>query len=404
MSNPRALCIAITGACLAIAQLAHAADAKPGSSPAPSGLIFDARWRSEWVNDDAFAKEADGMTLRLRLGYRTPVKSGWSGVVEFEGTTHLAGENFNSTANHRATYPTIADPDNSELNQLYLMYAPNAANRITLGRQLVNYDNQRFFGASAWRQNEQTFDALDVQHRFGNGLSLRYSYLDRVQRVFGADNPTASLARWQLNAHLLSLGHALGPGTLTGYAHFIENQTLPLTSHRNLGLRYSGKHDSPDGIGWLANLEYAHQQRYADGNPNINADYYLLEGGIVWHANTFKGGLEHLGGNGSYAFQTPFATLHAFDGWADRFLTTPANGLQDGYLGWSRKFGQVSANVTWHDFRSTHNSIHYGDELDASLGWAFAPKWNALIKLADFRKKDIGADVNKTWLGVEYVY
>jgi hypothetical protein len=111
-----------------------------------------------------------------------------------------------------------------------------------------------------------------------------------------------------------------------------------------------------------------------------------------------------MGGNGVYAFQTPYATLHAFDGWADRFLTTPVNGLQDGYLGWSRKFGSVATNVSWHDFRSTHNSIHYGQELDASLGWAFAPKWNAILKVADFRKKDLGADVSKLWLSVEYVY
>ena len=30
--------------------------------------------------------------------------------------------------------------------------------------------------------------------------------------------------------------------------------------------------------------------------------------------------------------QTPLATLHAFNGWADMFLTTPANGLQDLYF------------------------------------------------------------------------
>jgi hypothetical protein len=402
MLTLRTLSLAIAGACLAFASSARAADAAPPA--AKSGLTFEARLRGESVDDAAFANQADAITLRMRLGYRTPVKSAWSGYIEIENTSHWFGERFNSSANGRTAYPTIADPDNTELNQLYVAYAPTATSRLTIGRQRINYDNQRFFGASAWRQNEQTFDALDVQHRFDNGLSLRYSYLGRVQRVFGADNPTPSLARWQLNAHLFSLGHALGPGTLTGYAHFIDNRTLPLTSHRNLGLRYAAKHDNPAGIGWLANAEYASQHRYADGNANIHASYQLLEGGLVWHANTFKGGLERMGGNGVYAFQTPFATLHAFDGWADRFLTTPANGLRDGYLGWSRKFGKVTANVTWHDFRSTHNSIHYGQEWDASLGWAFAPKWNALVKLADFSRKDVGADVTKTWLSVEYVY
>lgn len=401
MSKLRILSVAIAGACMAYGSMAQATDAIAAPIPGPT---FEARLRGESVDDQAFAKQADAMTLRLRLGYRTPVKSAWSGLVEIETTTHLFGERFNSTANGHATYPTIADPDNSELNQLYLAYAPTTASRLTIGRQRINHDNQRFFGASGWRQNEQTFDALEVQHRFGNGLLLRYDYLDRVQRVFGADNPTPSLARWQLDAHLLSLSHGWGPGTLTGYAHFIDNQTLPLTSHRNLGLRYAAKRENPDGFGWLATVEYATQHRYADGSASIDANYHLLEGGLLWRANTFKAGMEQLGGNGAYAFQTPYATLHAFNGWADRFLTTPVNGLQDSYLGWTRKFAAITANVAWHDFRSTHDSIHYGQEWDASVGWAFAPKWNATAKIADFRKKDIGADVKKLWLSVEYVY
>src|SRR3546814_3361296 len=45
-------------------------------------------------------------------------------------------------------------------------------------------------------------------------------------------------------------------------------------------------------------------------------------------------------GNGVVAFQTPLATLHAFNGWADRFLSTPGNGLEDIYVGVGGKHGQ----------------------------------------------------------------
>ena len=38
-------------------------------------------------------------------------------------------------------------------------------------------------------------------------------------------------------------------------------------------------------------------------------------------------------GSGNRAFQTPLATKHAFQGWADQFLTTPADGIEDAYLG-----------------------------------------------------------------------
>ncbi len=377
---------------------ATAADADNGK------ILFDARWRLEQVDDDAFAKNADADTVRVRLGYRTAVRSGWSGVLEVEATQHLFGEDFNSTANGKGTYPTVLDPDNTELNQAYVRYAPNAGTQLTVGRQRVQWDNQRFIGNVGWRQNEQTFDAVDFQHSFDNGLKLRYDYLDRVQRVYGADHPNENLARFQLNAHLFGLSHGLGPGVLSGYAHFIENQTLPLTSHRNMGIRYTAKKAVPDGVGWLASAEYAKQKDYADGSAVIDADYLALEGGIVWNANTVKIGWEKLGGDGHYGFATPLATLHAFDGWADKFLTTPAKGLIDTSLAWNRKFGKVSAAVAWHDFQSDAGNQHYGSEWDASLGYAFDPHWNGLVKLADYRADSFARDTLKTWIALEYVY
>lgn len=367
-------------------------------------LLFDARWRMEQVDDAAFIENAQANTLRFRLGYRTSVYHGWSGVVELEHTSHLFDEDFNSTANNRTSYPLVVDPDNTELNQAYLQYASSEKNKFSLGRQRIIYDNQRFFGNVGWRQNEQTFDALNIEYGFQNGLNLRYSYLDRANRIFGDDHPVKNQSRWQLDTHLLSLNHKLGAGNLTGYVHLIDNQTLPLNSHQNIGLRYVVKHDNKDGIGWLATGEYAKQNEYADGSNIIDADYALLEGGIVWKANTFKLSHEQLSGNGSYGFATPFATLHAFNGWADRFLTTPVNGLKDSYLGWNRKFGKLSANVVWHDYESDRMAIHYGREWNASVQWAFKPHWNAMLKLADFQADDIGFDVRKTWLSVEYIY
>jgi len=409
MSKKLLIASAIHLAILATPLMAADTTPKPdavAAKPAYEGkLLFDARWRFETVDDAAFVENARANTLRLRLGYRTPVYEGWSAVVELEHTSHLFGEDFNSTANNQTAYPLVVDPDNTELNQAYVQYAPSDATKFMLGRQRVILDNQRFFGNVGWRQNEQTFDAFNFEHRFNNGLNLRYSYLDRANRIYGDDHPNENLARWQLDAHLLSMNYKLGPGVLTGYAHFIENQTLPLSSHKNIGLRYAAKKDNKDGIGWLAAGEYTSQNDYANGSNIIDADYLLLEGGVVWKANTFKAGWEQLSGNGSYGFATPFATLHAFNGWADRFLTTPVNGLEDSYLSWNRKFGkQLTANVAWHDYQSDRLNIHYGQEWDASLAWAFAPKWNAIVKHANYQADDIGFDVRKTWLSVEYVY
>lgn len=391
---------------LGLAMLSSAAfAAEPLQKPADAGkFLFEARWRMEHVDDDAFAKSALADTVRARFGYKTASYHGWSALIEAEATQHLFDDDFNSSANGNIAYPAVVDPDNTELNQAYVRFAPSAKTAFNLGRQRIVWDNQRFFGNVGWRQNEQTFDALDFQHKFSNGLAIRYDYLDRAQRVNGAENPNIDSARWKLNANLFGASHTFGPGILSAYGHFIENETLPLTSHRNIGARYAAKQDAPDAIGWLANIEYAKQDSYAHGKDAIDADYTLLEGGLVWKANTFKAGWEQLGGDGRYGFATPFATLHAFNGWADRFLTTPVNGLQDSYLSWNRKFGKLNAAVAWHDYQSDHLSIHYGQELNASLGYAFSKHWNGLLKIADYQAKDIGFDVTKTWLSMEYIY
>lgn len=401
MSSLRCKPLVLALLLVSVATPALANDTVP-SSQGKWTLDFRLRW--EQVDDSLFTSNAEATTLRTRLGYRTAVHNGFSAVVEVLNNTHLLNENFNSTDNGRTQYPVIADPDNTALQQLYLSYAPNDKGRISLGRQRLNYDNQRFIGAVGWRQNEQTFDALDVQYRFSNGLNLRYSYLDRVQRVFGDNSQATNLADWQLNAHMLNLSRSLGVGTLTGYAYFIENQTLPLNSHRDLGVRYTAKKESAQGLGWMAAVEAAHQDDYANGNANIEANYLLLEGGLMWRGNNFKAGWEKLGGNGVYAFQTPLATLHAFNGWADRFLTTPASGVQDSYLGWSRKFNKLTANVAWHDFKANNGTQHYGREWDASLAYAWSAHWNALVKVADYQAGDVGADVCKRWLSIEYSY
>jgi hypothetical protein len=393
---------ATIGALLAGGLLASGAALAQAAPPPASGPTLDVRLRSEYVDDDAFTDSALANTLRIRPGWRIPLGQHWSAFLEVENTSHLGDDRYNSTGNGNTGYPTIADPDNTELNQAWLAWSPKAGTRAVLGRQRLVYDNQRFIGAVGWRQNDQTFDALDLQHRTANGWQLRYSYLDRALRINGSDNPDHNLARWELDAHLFNVAHKLGPGTLTGYLYLIGNDTRPLDSHRDLGLRYALRHEAPQGVGWFANLEYADQSDYADGSDLIDADYNLLEGGLLWKGNTFKAGWEKLGGDGSYGFATPLATLHAFNGWADRFLTTPKVGLQDSYLGWNRKFGAVEAVVVWHDYRSDAGSIDLGSEWNASLGWVPAKHWLLLAKLADYHAGDTGADVLKTWLSVEY--
>ena len=70
--------------------------------------------------------------------------------------------------------------------------------------------------------------------------------------------------------------------------------------------------------------------------PTYSTEYWHLDAGAVVGIYDFGVGWEVLGGDDSTvlneAFQTPLATLHAFQGWADVFLSTPAAGIDDKYL------------------------------------------------------------------------
>jgi hypothetical protein len=51
------------------------------------------------------------------------------------------------------------------------------------------------------------------------------------------------------------------------------------------------------------------------------------------------------------ALRTPLATLHAFNGWADQFGTTPDAGLDDRYLQAAATPGRWTLGVRAHRFR-----------------------------------------------------
>ncbi len=76
---------------------------------------------------------------------------------------------------------------------------------------------------------------------------------------------------------------------------------------------------------------YATQQETASNPLSFDLDYYLGEINAAHGPYAIGAGVEILEGTGSKGFTTPLATLHKFQGWADKFLTTPADGIDDRY-------------------------------------------------------------------------
>jgi hypothetical protein len=380
------------------------ADPSAATPEAPLQLAWDARLRHEGVSDDAFDRHAHADTLRLRLGLQAAFGGGWSGLLEGAGVAS-AGRAYNSGANGQGQYPGIADPRSSELNQAWLRWQRDQL-EVTTGRQRLELDNQRWVGNVGWRQLEQTYDAVAVRWQPANGWSLRYDWLDRVHRVSGPD-ALAPLARERrLDTHLFNAAYARGAQRWIGYAYLHEDRDVASTSSATYGLRWQGNAlRQGNGPGWT--LEAARQVDYANNPQHFAHTYWLLEPSWSWSGITTKLGWEHLGGNGHHALQTPLATLHAFNGWDDQFLVTPAGGLDDRYLALNGRFGHdlLAGGLGWivgyHDYRADRGG-RYGGEWDAALSFPVAAGVHGLLKVADYRADGFGRDSAKLWLQLEW--
>ena len=393
--------------CLALALACGASGSALAAEGDAGTWTASVRYRHETVDDAAFERRAEADTLRLRLGWSRAFASGFSLGVEGEGVAELS-ERFNSGANGQTAYPGVGDARAMEVNQAWIGWRGARAGAV-LGRQRIALDSQRFIGNSSWRQNEQTFDALAFDAKPSERLLLRYFWLDRVHRAAG-DEAINPLARERdLRGHLANVAWTLPTGALVGYAYLVEDRDVASASTRTLGLRWSGSRAAGLAkLGWT--LEAASQRDHADNPRNVDVGYSLAETSLVRGRVTGKLGWERLGGDGSVGFQTPLAALHAFNGWADKFTTTPAEGLQDRYASVAGKWGsgrlqdRLAWTVAWHDYAADRGGAHYGREWNASLGFPLPCGLTGLVKVADYRSDGFALDTLKAWFQVEWNY
>jgi hypothetical protein len=366
---------------------------------------LDLRYRYESVEQDGIPSTAGASTLRLRLNLATGTVNGFSAFTEFDHLQVIGDTHYNDTRNGLAQYPVVADPEGTDLNQAYLQYAAPKDTVLRLGRQRITIDGERFIGAVGWRQNEQTYDALRVETKALPGATVNYAYVDQVRRVFGPDSgtPPASL---DSDSHLLNVKLTKLPlGALTVYGWHLDFDDAPALSSDTVGARWDGTQavNGSLNFGWA--LEYARQEDAGDNAADIDATYNLVELSLKASAAGVTAGREVLSGeSGAFtaatnpAFQTPLATLHKFQGWADKFLTTPSAGIEDLYLGFNVALAGWNGQAVWHDYSAEATGQDYGTELDLSVARKFGGRYELLLKYADYEADGLFTDTTKVWV------
>lgn len=353
---------------------------------------FDFRLRNEIADLDSFGDSARASTLRSRLTWKSAPIGAWSYGAEADYVAVIGSERYNSLSNGMTRYPVIADPDGFDLNQIYVAYSGDALSS-TFGRQRINHDRQRFVGGVAWRQNEQSLDALRFQ--FGDTLKFDYSYVSRVNRIFGPDDGVQP-RQWDSNSHFLrgtfspAKGHSM---VAFGYLMDFENGNGIPNSNSTFGIEYTGK---VGAIQLAAAL--AQQSDYGDSALDYDAPYYFAEAKYATKQFGVTVGYEVLGSDGGTAgFRTPLATLHKFQGWADMFLGTPAAGVEDVYAGVNGKLGKLSVGIVYHTFSADDGGADYGDEIDFVLNYPLHKAVKLQVKYAAYSADSFGVDTDKLW-------
>ncbi len=365
--------------------------------------VLSFRYRYENVSDDGVAsgKDANASTLRTVVGYKSLPFKGWSAYIEAENVLVVGDDDDyrNLGAAHLSNgvtnRPVIADPAITEINQAFIQWQ-GSGNKLRLGRQEVLLGDHRYVGHVGWRQNHQSYDAFTFSSAGHDRVSFFYGYLDNANRITGAN--------LNMESHLLNVGLKLGSaGKLTAYGYLLDFDTAIGLSTQTFGLEFAGKHKLDGGNSLLYELELADQSDAGNNPNNVSAGYRFAMLGAAFKSITVKVGYEILEGSpGNGRFTTPLATLHKFNGWADKFLNTPGTGLEDIYIQLGGKIGKIGWTLFYHDFSAETGSANYGDELDIQLVYKSPKKQVFGLKGALYSADSHSADTDKWMLFTAY--
>ena len=396
---------------LVIASLVGLAAGTPAAAQAIAlKPLVDARLRYQHVDQAGFPLKADAATVRVRAGVEASSGS-WAALVEGQGTLAI-GANYFDGLHPPATRPLIADPENVALYRAQIQYRSKPLT-LTAGRQRIALDDERFVGAVNFRQNGQTFDALRAEVSAIPGLKLDATYAWGQRTIWGIDGRGARQQAVSGDFVFGNAGYVTPIGTFSAFAYLVDENEAAVFGFRMSSQTYGGRLAGvkPLGKAKLAyQLSYAHQSDY-HRNPNAySASYHLADASLELSGFKFGGGYEVLGADRGAAltsFQTPLATGFKFQGWADKFLITPPDGIRDLYAsaGYGvKKLGKLSGvtlQAVYHRFESDRLVRHYGNEIDL-LASAKLKRTTVSVRYANYDADRFASDTEKLWLQMDW--
>lgn len=373
---------------------------------------LEIRPRYEFVDEDNVKNNANAFTVRTAIGAKFDALgvAGLAAELEMTDVRNFGADNY---APESEGYSVVADGEQTRVTQANISYAKDGFVGV-VGRKGINLDNQRFIGTVGWRQMPQTYDLVSVVYKGIEKLDLMAAYVWQVNRIFDRDLGGLKIPDLDTNTVLLHAAYKAAPElTITVYDYMIASK------FDHIGIRATGGTLFENGVKIDYMAEYAKQNDpsltessvpFNDTEPVQDADYYRFGLSGNHHGVTLGACYEVLGekGSGTDSFNTPLSTLHAHNGWADMFLATPADGLQDlsVKLGYADKtLGNILG--VYHKFDSDAGSVDYGSEFDVVYTRNIMKNVNMMLKGAVYSQGDAATpyvDTTKYWVMFDYNY
>ena len=356
------------------------------------------RYRLEHVDQADFDEQALASTALARWTWNSAQDNAWSVGLEADYAFVAGIEDFNSTTNGKTQFPTVADPEGGDLNQAFLKYSGEGVT-VTAGRQRINLGNQRFVGGVAFRQNEQTYDGLRVQLSRG-GAMLDYTYVNNINRIFGPGDG-AQPGDWYGDSHFLRGSIRPAPDQeIAAFAYLLDlsNDNGPPNSNASYGVSYRGAFDFV-----TLDATFARQSDWADNPTAYDAPHFSVQGVFPLGGGALTVGYDIMGSDdGRYSFRTPAATLHRYQGWTDKFLIAPPDGVKDAWFSIAGNIGGARLTGVYHDFSAHEGGRSYGSELGFDVTYTLPNRVSLEFKIATYDPDGFATDTTKAWFLVGY--
>lgn len=391
------------------------------------------RLRYEHVNQEGLTN-ANALTLRTLLGWQTASIQGFSFAAQLIDVSKLQ-DHFNDGAPNsgpiyaysnepgQAAFAKIVDPSYTGVNQLYVNISAIPNTSIKLGRQQTNLDNVRFIGDIAFRQVMQVFDGVSVLNKSLPNTEVYLAHFEALRQINTKRRSDGVLDianvkyRFSPTESITAYGYFSGFDDLGFGKAWLGNDAAD-QSNRILGLRLDGAHPLNEAWKLLYTAEFADQKDYAGGDSRIDAHYYKLGGGAGYGNFSLRADQELLSSNDSqYAFQSPFGTNHLFQGWVDKLLTTPKQGIRDTFITATYQYGNLGLFADYHWIHSDERFAKsgsgfgdtYGTEWNAAASYQYSKQIAAKLEYGRFSESDQYAagrikDAEKVWLTASYSF